>query len=269
MPEPTPQVKQQVRAFWDGQPCGTGEPQAPSGSRGFFDQLGSLRYQREPMIHDFAEFSRRAGRRVLEIGCGAGSDSAQWAKGGARLTAVDLSFNSLQMTRRHLAVNRLEAQLCEADTECLPLRDDVFDLVYSWGVIHHTPDMPRAIAEIWRVLRPGGQIRIMIYHRYSWVALRTWAKHALLKGRPWHSFSVMLAQHMESAGTQAFTCREAHQLFSRFTNLRITTALTSYDTEFFGANMQRWSPLWSRLTRLTGHRFGWFLMVSGDKPTDS
>jgi len=264
--QPASQMKQRVRAFWDAQPCGTGEPTVPFGSHEFFEQLAAARYRREPFIRPFAAFETWAGQRVLEVGCGAGTDSAQFALAGARLTAVDLSYQSLRMARQHLIVRRVNAAWCEADAERLPFPNDCFDLVYSWGVIHHTPNMPAAIAEIERVLRPGGQLRVMIYHRRSWLALRIWIRHALLRGRPWHSFRRMLAAHMESVGTQAFTRREVRRFFARFRALHVRPVLTPYDSDLFGAAPQWLKRLLPVLVRATGDRFGWFLLIEGTKP---
>jgi ubiquinone/menaquinone biosynthesis C-methylase UbiE len=264
---PTPAFdKQAVRSFWDSQPCGTGEPAAAPGSREFFEQLAAIRYRREPFIRSLAAFSTRSGQRVLEVGCGAGTDTTQFALAGARLTSVDLSLQSLRMARQHLAACEAQAQLCEADAEKLPFADASFDVVYSWGVIHHTPDMPAAIAEIARVLRPGGQLRVMIYHRHSWVTLRVWVRHALLQGRPWKTFREMLARHVESTGTQAFTRRETRQLFRCFDGIELQTILTAYDAELFGPGpgWLRW--LLPRLARATGDRWGWFLLIKATKP---
>jgi ubiquinone/menaquinone biosynthesis C-methylase UbiE len=257
--------KQEVRAFWDKQPCGTNEPVAPRGSREFYEQLAAVRYQREPFIYRFAAFETRAGQRILEVGCGAGTDTTQFALCGARLTSIDLSFQSLQMARRHLTVHDAHAQLCEADAERLPFMGNCFDMVYSWGVIHHTPNMTAAIAELERALRPGGQLRVMIYHRRSWVALRVWARHALLKGRPWRSFRAVLAAHMESVGTQAFTKHEVRQLFGRFADLKVRSVLTPYDTDLFSPGPAWLKWLLPRLTRLGGNHCGWFLLIEGTK----
>lgn len=259
-------MKQQVRAFWDAQPCGTGEPTAAPGSREFFEQLAALRYAREPFIADFAMFPHRKGQRVLEIGCGAGTDSAQFALAGARLTAVDLSYESLRVARQHLTVCGGSAGWVEADAERLPFIDGCFDLVYSWGVIHHTPDVPHAISEIRRMLRPGGELRVMIYHRMSWVTLRAWVRHALLKGKPWRSFRQVLASHVESIGTQAFTRKEAHRLFGGYDNLRLEPVLTPYDTTIMGTKMVWLNSVLPRIAKLVGNRFGWFLLISGTKP---
>lgn len=266
MNQSSAQLKQRVRSFWDAEPCGTGEPAAAAGSPEFFAQLETDRYRREPFIPEFAGFTRRTGQRVLEVGCGAGTDSLQWVRGGARHTGLDLSLQSIRMARRHLAVRNLTGRFCEGDAERLPFPDNTFDVVYSWGVIHHTPNMPAAIAEIHRVLRPGGELRVMIYHRLSWVVLRLWARHALFAGRPWRGFRDVLAHHMESAGTQAYRRAEAQALFQCFANLRLRTVLTPYDALIMG-DRHRWlNAILPHLVRATGDRLGWFLLVAGVKP---
>jgi SAM-dependent methyltransferase len=111
----------------------------------------------------------------------------------------------------------------------LPFPDKSFDLVYSWGVMHHTPDTPRAVREAWRVLRPGGQARVMIYHRRSLVGLMLWCRYALLAGRPWRSLNTIFANHMESPGTKAYSVAEARDLFRDFASVTIHTVLTHGD----------------------------------------
>jgi len=118
----------------------------------------------------FAEFRHWVGRWVLEIGVGIGSDYDQFLRAGARAIGLDLSPRSLVLARQNAATNKVSAHLLNADAECLPFADDTFDLVYSWGVLHHSPDVARTLQEIHRVLRPGGECRAMLYHRHSLVA---------------------------------------------------------------------------------------------------
>jgi SAM-dependent methyltransferase len=261
--QPNEQLKQDVRAFWDSEPCGTGEPTAEAGSPEFFAQLELERYRREPVIKEFAAFETHRGQRVLEVGCGAGTDSLQWVRAGARHTGLDLSLQSIRMARRHLGVHGLTGKFCEGDAERLPFADNSFDVVYSWGVIHHTPNMRATIKEIHRVLRPGGVIRIMIYHRLSWVTWRLWVRHGLLAGRPGRSLHDVLAHHMESPGTQAYRRGEARELFNSFNQLEVRPSVTPYDAVIFG-DRHRWLIAILRLiVRATGVRVGWFVGLCG------
>ena len=102
-------------------------------------------------------------------------------------------------------------------------------MVYSWGVVHHSPDTPRAVAEIHRVLRPGGTARVMIYHKWSLVGYMLWARYALLRLRPWTTLAEIYARHLESPGTKAYSIREASRMFSAFSAVHIEVVLTHGD----------------------------------------
>lgn len=148
----------------------------------------------------------------------------------------------------------LTARVQVADAEGLPFADASFDLVYSWGVLHHTPDTRRALGEVRRVLAPGGEARVMLYSRRSWVALGLWLRYALAVGRPWRSLSWAVANHMESPGTRAYTPPELVRLFDDFRDISVTTFLTPCDQRVAGP-----------LARLFGDRFGWFAGIRATK----
>jgi ubiquinone/menaquinone biosynthesis C-methylase UbiE len=124
-------------------------------------------------------FAELAGKDVLEIGCGTGVHTRLLAEAGARVTAVDLTPTAVELTTRRLAQAGLDADVLEADAESLPFPDASFDFVWSWGVIHHSSDTSRVLAEIARVLRPGGHLAFMVYHRTS---LTYWLNYVLYRG---------------------------------------------------------------------------------------
>lgn len=115
----------------------------------------------------YVDFPSLAGRDVLDVGCGSGLASQQLAEAGARVTAVDLTEWAVETTRARFAAFGLDGRILQADAEALPFADESFDLVFSWGVIHHTTDMDAALRELVRVCRPGGGIVLMLYHRRS------------------------------------------------------------------------------------------------------
>jgi 2-polyprenyl-3-methyl-5-hydroxy-6-metoxy-1,4-benzoquinol methylase len=115
----------------------------------------------------FVDFGDLAGRDVLDVGCGSGIATQMLAEAGANVTAVDLTDWAVETTRRRLAAFGLSGDVRQEDAERLPFADASFDLVFSWGVIHHSSDMDRALGELVRVLRPGGQLVLMVYHRRS------------------------------------------------------------------------------------------------------
>lgn len=264
MSQELPELKEAVRRFWDAGPCGTGEVAGPAeGTAAFFEALDARRYALEPFIARYARFDAWAGRRVLEIGCGAGGDLVRFARVEAIVTGVDLSPRSLALTRCRFELAGLPADLRVADAETLPFPDASFDLVYSWGVLHHTPDTPRAIREAWRVLVPGGRACIMLYHRRSLFALQAWVRYALLRGRPWRSVAEVLAGNIESPGTKAYTVREARALFEEagFVEVAAETVVTVWDARLV---RRVFLPAWCRA--LIPGRWGWFLVVRARKP---
>jgi len=259
----TEALKRAVQAFWDAKPCGTADiADARAGTREGFRALDARRYALEPCIEASAAFERQAGRRVLEIGCGAGADLMRFAQAGARVTGVDLSPVSLDLTRRRFEVFGLTADLGVADAENLPFQDASFDLVYAWGVLHHTPETARAAAEVFRVMVPGGSARIMLYHRRSLFAVQAWIRYALVRGQPWRSMSEVLAASVESPGTRAYTVAEARDLFGRigFANVHVRPVVTVWDAR---VGRRRFLPAWGRA--LLPDRFGWFLLVSAER----
>ena len=175
MSRPVPKVidhnsdlKERVRAFWQVHPCGTKFSDAEVGTREFFERVEQHRYKKEWHIPQAAEFAGTKGLRVLEIGCGMGTDGAQFAKAGADYTGVDLTEAAIELARKRFELSGLRGEFRVADAEQLDFPDESFDLVYSHGVLHHTPDTDKAVREIHRVLKPGGRAIVMLYHRGSY-----------------------------------------------------------------------------------------------------
>jgi SAM-dependent methyltransferase len=223
------QSKEDVRLFWEKMACG--EVYAEGNSLAAqLESQARLRYEMEPYLRDFARFEDARGLDVLEIGVGLGADHCELARCSPRsLSGVDLTERAVDFTRKRLALYGLTSDLRQADAERLPFEDQSFDFVYSWGVLHHSPDTERAIDEVWRVLRPGGRVGIMIYNKWSIVGLLLWARYGLATGRPFVPLRRIYAQHLESPGTKAYTIRETGQLFRRFTDLRIRSQLSFGD----------------------------------------
>ncbi len=165
---PNEELKERVRAFWQAHPCGTKFSDAEIGTREFFERIEAHRYEKEWHIRAAADFAGAKGLRVLEIGCGMGTDGAQFAQAGADYTGVDLTEAAIELARKRFELSGLQGNFQVADAENLEFPDETFDLVYSHGVLHHTPDTARAIREIHRVLKPGGRAEVMLYHRGSY-----------------------------------------------------------------------------------------------------
>jgi ubiquinone/menaquinone biosynthesis C-methylase UbiE len=160
-------LKSRVRDFWQANPCGARFAQEEIGTREFFEAVERHRYETEWHIPEVVHFEQWHAMDVLEVGCGLGTDAAKFARGGARYTGVDLTERSIKLARQRFGQEGLAGHFQIADAEQLPFPDASFDLVYSHGVLHHTPDIEAAIGEIRRVLRPGGRAMVMLYHRRS------------------------------------------------------------------------------------------------------
>src|SRR5437588_11928245 len=149
-----PNLKERVRAFWQEHPCGTKFADAEVGSRRFFEAVEEHRYRTEWHIPEAAGFERAKGLRVLEIGCGLGTDGARFARAGASYTGVDLTEAAVSLARRRFGLEGLPGEFRVAGAGGLEFADESFDLVCSHGVLHHTPDAASAAVELRRVPAP-------------------------------------------------------------------------------------------------------------------
>lgn len=221
-------LKKQLHDFWNEASCG--ENLYLQGSdREAYESQARKRYELEPYIPEFAGFDRVRGKRVLEIGVGLGADHQRFAQAGADLTGIDLTERAVEHTARRLAAIGLSSRLAVGDAERLEFPDESFDCVYSWGVLHCSPDTPKAVSEVWRILRRGGRASVMIYHKWSLVGFMLWIRYALLGLRPWLSLGEIYARYLESPGTKAYSIAEARRLFSAFSEVSICTVLTHGD----------------------------------------
>ena len=210
-------LKEAVSRHWEDEPCNI-RSSAATDRRTFFREVEANRYRLEPNIPRLARFDESRGKDVLEIGVGAGVDFVQWVRNGAKATGIDLTEKGIALTREWLTLEGYDPSsysLRVADAENLPFPDESFDIVFSYGVLHHTPDTARAYSEAWRVLRKGGQLRTMIYHCPSVTAINLWLYHALLKCRPWKSLKLVMFDYLESPGTKAYTVAETKALTRR------------------------------------------------------
>ncbi len=252
--------KEVVKQHWDEEPCGTRDIPFPVGSLAYFEEIAERRDKLVPFLTDYVQFDRWQGKKVLEVGCGVGSDLIRFAKAGADVTGIDLSSRSVFLAKERLHLYRYEGTVFEADAEGMPFTDSTFDFVYSCGVIHHTPDTQKAISEIYRVTKLGGEICIMLYHKPSLVTLQMYLLFGLLDGKPFRSVEDILANHHESLGTKAYTVSEVKQMFSMFRELKVETCKTSYDLRY---KRDGYLPSW--VGKLVPNCFGWFIFVRGKK----
>jgi 2-polyprenyl-3-methyl-5-hydroxy-6-metoxy-1,4-benzoquinol methylase len=189
-------TQEQVREWWSRNPMSydVDDPiPFEEGSQQFFREIDRRifhpRYMRLTADESgkpfslFVDFAALSGKDVLDVGCGSGIATQMLAEAGAMVTAIDLTSWAVETTRRRLAAFGLDAKVLQEDAERLPFGDSSFDLVFSWGVIHHSSDMDRALSELVRVTRPGGEVVLMVYHRRSLFFSSTAASSASCRWR--------------------------------------------------------------------------------------
>jgi len=257
------QLKTAVKQYWNQQTCGTEFINQQKFSPAYFQSIEDFRYSVEPEIFAFAQFTRFHGKKVLEVGVGAGTDFTQWVRAGAYSYGIDLTEEAIAHVNHRLALQGLAAtEIKVGDAECLPYPDNMFDLTYSWGVIHHSPDTYKSLIELIRVTKPGGTIKLMVYNRNSLFAFFCYLKHALLRGKPFRSIKRVLYYHQESPGTKAFTFREIRKLLKSLpvTVTQLKAPATHHDLLYYKAKPFQW--LSYALACLCGwHRVGWFMQI--------
>lgn len=225
-------LKEGVHDYWNRQSCGTDVAHSEKYSKEYFEEIEEYRYRIEPEIMPFAQFTRWHGKSVLEVGVGAGSDFLQWVRAGARAHGIDLTQEGIDNVRHRLDVYGLECEdLQIGDAENLPHPDNTFDLVYSWGVIHHSPNTEKALAEILRVTKSGGRVKLMVYNRRSPYVLYKYLRWGLGAGKPFKSIDSIMYEHQESPGTKVYTIEEWRRILLKHpvTIASIDAPATYYD----------------------------------------
>ena len=189
----------QVQAYWDHRPCNIRHSTKPIGTREYFDDVEGRKYFIEPHIPRFAEFPRWREKRVLEVGCGIGTDTINFARQGASVTAMDLSEKSLEIARKRSEVYDVGERIrfFQGSAEQLEqvVLPEPFDLIYSFGVIHHTPHPDRVLAQLRNYVRPGTTLKVMVYHKYSWKVF--WILMTYGKGQFWR-LKELVARYSEA-----------------------------------------------------------------------
>jgi ubiquinone/menaquinone biosynthesis C-methylase UbiE len=223
--------KQRARDQWGQDPCGEVYGREHEfGTREFFDAVERHRYREyAPWMPEVMGFNQFKGARLLEIGCGMGTDLLQFARGGARVTGADLTPRSVEISKERFRLYGVPGQFVVTDGERLPFADQSFDVVYSNGVLHHTPGTETAVREVHRVLRPGGTAKVMLYHRHSlayWGGL--FLRHGVLGGELLRGSSMdeVMSRWVEISSADArplvkvYSQREARDLFKMFGEVR-------------------------------------------------
>lgn len=263
---------EQVRAFWNRRPCNVRHSPKPIGTKEYFDEVEARKYFVEPHIPRFAQFERWKGKTVLEIGCGIGTDTVNFARAGASVTAVELSEKSLEIAKQRAEVYGLQDSIrfytgnAEDLASFVPVTS--FDLIYSFGVIHHTPNPEQVIDQVRHYVQPGSTVKIMVYNRYSWKVL--WILLTYGKGQFWR-LNELVARHSEAESgcpvTYTFSPREVQRLLKGF---KITEVWIDHIfpyripdyVQYRYLKLWYWSWMPEPLFRWLERRLGWHLCVT-------
>ena len=260
--------KDEVQRQWDRDPCGAQYVEdAQPDTLEWFLEVERYRYDvYGPWMRELMEFDRHPGEKILEIGAGIGTDHAQFAKAGGIMHDLDLAGGHLRLAQRNFRLRGLEGTFLHGDAESIPFPDNTFDLVYSNGVIHHTPNTARVVGEIYRVLKPGGRCIIMVYAENS---LHYWRILFLLIGLrrgeietasmgEIMSRHVELSEHGSKPLVKVYTAARLRRMFGRFERLAI------FKRQLIQEELPRWLS-WMPLG-LAGRLMGWNLIIKAHKP---
>lgn len=247
-----------VTEYWDQRPCNLRHSAAERGSRQYFDEVEQRRYFVEPHIPAFAQFDRWQGRRVLEVGCGIGTDGANFSRAGADYTGVDVSEASLTLARQRFNLFQLPGRFIRANGEDMAaaLEPASFHLVYSFGVIHHTPHPNAVVRQIRRLMRADGEFRLMLYAKDSW-------KDAMIEAG--------LDQPEAQAGCPiafTYTRQQVHDLLEP-AGLHVVSIIQDHifpyvieDYVRYEYRLQPWfATMPQEMFRALQRRFGWHLLI--------
>jgi 2-polyprenyl-3-methyl-5-hydroxy-6-metoxy-1,4-benzoquinol methylase len=265
---------ERVREYWNSRPCNIRHSAKPVGSKEYFDEVEARKYFVEPHIPLFAEFERWNGRKVLEIGCGIGTDTISFARAGARVTVAELSDESLAVAKQRAAVFGLSDRVAFHNGNAEKLSSFVpvepHDLVYSFGVIHHSPHPEEILSEATKYLKAGGTIKLMVYNRWSWKVL--WIILREGKGRVWR-WRQLVAEHSEaqfgSPVTYTYTPQELTAMLERHGFRDVVTAIDHiFPWRIRDYVQYRYVKVWyfrylpKRVFRALERRLGWHLMAT-------
>src|SRR4051812_330057 len=242
-----------VRAYWNDHIHDLDISRHAPGTREFFDDLDEYHFEKLHHLPRLIDFDGYRGRKVLDVGCGAGTDLARFAKGGAIATGVDLSSSAIVLARQNFAQQGLQGDLREADGEHLPFPNDEFDLVFAHGVVQYTAHDRALVNECRRVLKPGGTAIFQVYNRISWL-------NGLSK-----VMKVPL-EHEDAPVLRRYSAGEFRALLTEFRDVRVVEERFPVKSRLHGG----WKGLvfntmfvgtFNALPRAWVRRFGWHLLA--------
>ena len=253
---------------WNARACG--ELEGSKDSIDYFRRVEADRYAQQPWQHEYFRFHDFAGRKVLEIGIGQGTDLLQFGKAGAHCHGVDITDNHIALTNKNFDLHGIPVDIRKADATRLPFPDATFDCVYSFGVIHHIPEAEQVIAEVRRVLKPGGVLMLAFY--YKWSAFFLFSKlfaHGVLLGwlftKGYAGTLATIETGADGVGTKPYV-----KMYSKKDMARLVSAFTVKDISIHQLKADHFSRLFRWLIpdflvrRLDG-RLGWYVACKAEK----
>jgi ubiquinone/menaquinone biosynthesis C-methylase UbiE len=269
--------KEGAISVWGLSPAGSAYAGGKTaGTKEYFEKVKAKRNGYEiPWLFELIPFSSFRGRSVLELGCGAGYDAFEFCRHGANYTGIDIAAQNLLLTKKHLGYFGYNPSVIRGDVENLPLKDENFDVVFSNGVLHHTPDTEGSLLDANRVLKTKGELWVIVYHKNSifyWLKL-FFLDHLLRLGFLTRSFRERLSMIEYSTSTElplvkAYSRRKVAEMLSSsgftVTGVWVRKLLTEDlpDVPIVRKLWQFIPPDW--LDRL-GRVFGWYVIGNGEK----
>lgn len=251
-----------VEQYWNNNPLCSAMIPYPQGTKEFFEYHNQLRRKEEPMEFqkEVYEFEKWAGKSMLDIGCGIGYVVALYASNGVKVTGVDIAPKSIELTQKRLDHFNLQANLSVCNAEKLNFKNDTFDLVTSYGVLHHTPNTQVAIDEAFRVLKPGGKAIMMFYNKNSFAFKILFPLKRLLQ-KSWRNKTaqdqVNAVDGQDNPLGKVYSKEDLVKMFDKFENKTFYTETTFFDKDYLFPSF---------LKRFICKNFGWCLYIKCNKP---
>jgi len=246
-----------IREYWNEHIHDLEIARHPVGTRGFFQDLEEYRFEKLHYLPKVVDFNGFKNKLILEVGCGLGIDLARFAKGGAKVTGIDLAEKSIELAQNNFSQQKLQGKLIRGNGENLDYEDNTFDCVYAHGVIQYTANDQDMINEIFRVLKPGGLAIMMVYNRLSWLNFLS----KVLKVKMEHTDAPILKKYSK---------REFLALLSKFSNVSpiherfpVKSKLQKGLKAIFFNSL--FVPLFNLIPKILTRRTGWHLLVFANK----
>ena len=242
-----------ITAYWDEHIHDLAITTHAAGTREFFQQLHEYRYDKLNYLSRLVDFDGYEGKDLLEVGCGVGTDLVRFARGGAKVTGIDFSKTAIDLASKNIEQSGQNGDLRVMDGECMQFTHDTFDVVYAHGVLQYTAAPGKMIAEVHRVLKPGGEAILMVYNKHSWLNLMRKVTHVPL-------------EHEDAPVMRKFSVSDLRQLLLPFQDYRIIPERFPVMTKLHsGWKAQLFNNVFVRVFNLVPRRwirpFGWHLMA--------